>query len=94
MKLTFTGVLTQIYAPTTGQYAKREFVLKVGEPNDQYPNHYKMNVSGKALNYLDNYQVGQSVEVGCYLKGREFNKRDNSGVSHSLELSAVFIKRI
>ena len=94
MKLTFTGVLAQIYAPTTGQYAKREFVLKVETDNPQYPNYYKMQLNRDAVSWLDSYQVGQRVEVGAHFNGRQFNKKDGSGVGYSLELNAVFIKKI
>jgi hypothetical protein len=53
----------------TTTYKKRELVVTT---NEQYPQHILIEFGQDKCNILDNYKVGQEVEVSINLRGREW----------------------
>jgi hypothetical protein len=53
----------------TATYKKRELVVTT---NEQYPQHILIEFGQDKCNILDNYKVGQEVEVSINLRGREW----------------------
>lgn len=53
----------------TSTYKKRELVVTT---NEQYPQHILIEFGQDKCNILDNYKVGQEVEVSINLRGREW----------------------
>ena len=66
------------------KFKKREFILEHA-PNPEYPELLKIEVVQNKCDLLDKYKVGQSVNVDINLKGRKWEKGDNSGYSNSLQ---------
>ena len=50
-----------------------EFILKVGEPEDKYPQEVKFQLVNDNTYLLDFIQVNDVVEVTFELRGREYN---------------------
>jgi len=59
----------------TERFQKREFVLAL-EDNPQYPQYVLFELSGKRLDALDGFAVGDAVEVEFNLRGREWTGRN------------------
>lgn len=62
----------KVISPTqevTATYKKRELVVTTTE---QYPQHILIEFGQDKCNILDNYKVGQEVEVSINLRGREW----------------------
>jgi len=54
-------------------FQKREFVVEVPESNPQYTNLISLEFIKEKCSLLDQYQVGQEVDVGFNLKGRKWD---------------------
>ena len=57
----------------TDSFKKREFVLVT---EDQYPQTYLVEFTQDKVTLIDNYKVGDNVEVSINLRGREYEKGD------------------
>ena len=73
MSYTATG---RIYAvnetqQVSARFQKREFVLELAE-NPRYPQFVQFQLSGERCSALDDFAVGQEVEVEFSLRGREW----------------------
>lgn len=66
-----TGKIKAIFdtKEITPTFKKREFVLTTEE---QYPQHIMLEMIQKNTDKLDGYNVGDSVNVGINIKGREW----------------------
>jgi len=53
----------------SASFKKRELVVTT---NEQYPQHILIEFGQDKCNILDNYKVGQEVEVSINLRGREW----------------------
>jgi hypothetical protein len=51
----------------------QEFILRVGEPNDKYPQEVKFQLVNNNTDLIDFIQVNDVVEVTFDLRGREYN---------------------
>ena len=51
----------------------QEFILKVGETDDKYPQEIKFQLVNDKTDLLDFIQVNEQVEVTFDLRGREYN---------------------
>lgn len=55
------------------KFRVQEFILKVGEPEDKYPQEVKFQLVNDNIDLLDFIQVNDVVEVTFELRGREYN---------------------
>ena len=51
----------------------QEFILRVGQPEDKYPQEVKFQLVNDNIDLLDFIQVNDTVEVTFDLRGREYN---------------------
>ena len=72
------GKLVEIFATqeVSEKFKKREFVVEYAE-NEKYPEYIKLEVVNDKVSILDNYKVGDSVDVAFNLRGRSW--ADKSG---------------
>ena len=54
-------------------FQKREFVVEVPESNPQYTNLISLEFIKEKCSLLDQYQIGQEVDVGFNLNGRKWD---------------------
>lgn len=73
MRLEAHGKLHAIFdtRQVSARFTKREFVLEMAD-NPQYPQYVLFQMTGNRCDDLDNYQVGDEVEVQFNLRGREW----------------------
>lgn len=65
----------------------REFLLKTIE---EFPNHYKAQVTGDKTSLLDNFKPGDIVKMKGELKGRSYeNKEQQLDVFMSLNIWSI-----
>jgi hypothetical protein len=64
-KIKFIGSTQQV----SDKFSKREIVVSTDE---QYPQHISIEFNQDKCAILDKYSVGDDVEVGINLKGREW----------------------
>ena len=55
------------------KFKVQEFILKVGQPEDKYPQEVKFQLVNDNIDLLDFIQVNDVVEVTFDLRGREYN---------------------
>jgi hypothetical protein len=55
------------------KFRVQEFILKVGNPEDKYPQEVKFQLVNDNIDLLDFIQVNEQVEVTFELRGREYN---------------------
>jgi hypothetical protein len=55
------------------KFRVQEFILKVGNPEDKYPQELKFQLVNDNIDLLDFIQVNEQVEVTFELRGREYN---------------------
>ena len=72
---TATGaIITKLPATQVSEkFRIQEFILKVGEPEDKYPQEVKFQLVNDNTYLLDFIQVNDVVEVTFELRGREYN---------------------
>ena len=58
----------------TETFKVREFVIT--DPATQYPQHIAFQVTQDRCSLLDNFQEGDLVKIGFYIKGREWQSRE------------------
>ena len=56
-------------AQTFGTFTKREMVVTT---NDQYPQDLLIEMTQDKCSLLDKYKIGDNIEVGVNLRGREW----------------------
>lgn len=64
-KIKFIGATQQV----SDKFSKREIVVTTDE---QYPQHISIEFNQDKCAILDKYNVGENVEVGINLRGREW----------------------
>jgi len=69
-----TGILKVKYdaMQVSDKFKKREFVLTIGA-TEPYPQHVLMQLTQDKCSLIDNYKVGDSIDVSFNLRGREWN---------------------
>ena len=67
------------------KFRKRDFVLTINEET-QYPQFIPMQFSQDKCDLLNGFNVGDVVNVGINLQGREYNGKN--GIQYFLTLSA------
>jgi hypothetical protein len=55
------------------KFKVQEFILRVGQPEDKYPQEVKFQLVNDNIDLLDFIQVNDTVEVTFDLRGREYN---------------------
>ena len=72
---TATGAIISKLPPkqVSEKFRIQEFILRVGEPNDKYPQEIKFQLVNDKTDLLDFIQVNDVVEVTFDLRGREYN---------------------
>lgn len=55
------------------KFKVQEFIIKVGQPEDKYPQEVKFQLVNDNIDLLDFIQVNDVVEVTFDLRGREYN---------------------
>jgi hypothetical protein len=76
----------------TDKFAKREFVLI--DNNSQYPQHILFQTTQERCALLDNYQTGDEIEVGFYIRGRETNNPQTGELRYFNSLDVFKINKI
>lgn len=71
--MTIEGKLVEKYdtQEVSGSFRKREFVVEYAE-NPQYPEFLKLELIQSNCQQLDDFQVGDQVQVSFNLKGRRW----------------------
>jgi len=96
----FTGKLVAIkeVENITETFSKRCFHLEVVssyEKNGEqqlYSNTYNMELQGKAISYIDNFNIGDTVTVLFNIKGRPWKDTCfNTLVAYSIKSNAVIM---
>ena len=72
---TETGAIISKLPPkqVSEKFKVQEFILKVGQPEDKYPQEVKFQLVNDNIDLLDFIQVNDVVEVTFDLRGREYN---------------------
>lgn len=67
------GKLLEIFdeVQINDRFRKREFVIEYAD-NPQYPEYIKLECIQDKCNILDNFEIGQDVNVSINLKGRKW----------------------
>lgn len=73
-------------------FQKREFVVEVPDSNPQYTDLISLEFIKDKCSILDQYQIGQEVEVGFNLKGRKWD--GPKGTRYFNTLQAWMIKNV
>ena len=55
------------------KFKVQEFILRVGQPEDKYPQEIKFQLVNDNIDLLDFIQVNDVVDVTFDLRGREYN---------------------
>ena len=73
MRLEAHGKLHAIFdtRQVSARFTKREFVVEMSD-NPQYPQYVLFQMTGNRCDDLDNFQVGDEVELQFNLRGREW----------------------
>ena len=71
------------------KFRKRDFVLHVAnEANPQYDDYIQLQMTQDKCAKLDEVQVGYEVNVFVNLRGKEYSKKDGSGMAYFNTLEA------
>lgn len=67
------GKLLEIFdeVQVNDRFKKREFVIEYAD-NPQYPEYIKLECIQDKCNILDNFKIGQDVNISINLKGRKW----------------------
>lgn len=58
----------------TERFQKREFVLEMTD-NPQYPQHVAFELTGDRVGEIEQFRIGDTLEVDFNLRGREWTSR-------------------
>lgn len=86
------GILTDIFPPENfSNFAKRVFWLK--EPDrERFPQHWEVELHNDDMKRLDQFKVGDHLEVEIELRGKKYTKRGTYSESIILSLKAIGIQ--
>ena len=68
------------------KFKVQEFILKVGQPEDKYPQEVKFQLVNDKIDLLDFIQVNDTVELVFELRGRAYNG------THYVTLNVIELK--
>ena len=73
-----SGVIEEIFPEQviSDKFKKREFIL-LHDPNPDYPEHLKIEITNDKCVLLDKYKLGDAVDIGINLKGRKSQSNGN-----------------
>ncbi|MCB1746388.1 MAG: DUF3127 domain-containing protein [Gammaproteobacteria bacterium] len=76
MSMTTSGRLHAVFETKqiTERFQKREFVLEIAE-NPNYPQYVAFELTGDRVGEIEQFRVGDTVEVDFSLRGREWTSR-------------------
>ena len=69
------------------KFRVQEFILKVGEPEDKYPQEVKFQLVNDKIDLLDFIQVNDTVELVFELRGRAY-KENHYNTLNVIELKS------
>jgi hypothetical protein len=72
-------------------FKKREFI--VTDNSSQYPQHIQFQLTQDRCRLLDGINEGDEVKVGFFLRGREWQPKDGSGVKYFNSLDAFKLEK-
>jgi hypothetical protein len=73
----------------SARFTKREFVLELAD-NPRYPQHVQFQLTGARCDAIDDFSIGDRIEVEFSLRGREWTSpRGEVKYFNSLEVSAI-----
>ena len=83
---TLKGTIVEIYDEQIlkNDFKKREFILK-HDPDPKWPEFFKIEVVKDKTILLDKYKVGDEVTVDINLKGKKWQKGNQSGYFNSIQ---------
>lgn len=85
-KIKFIGTTQQV----SDKFSKREIVVTTDE---QFPQHISIEFNQDKCAILDKYSVGDDVEVGINLKGREWTNPNTGEVKYFNSIQGWNIKK-
>jgi len=74
------------------KFKKREFVLT--DNSSQYPQHISLQATQEKCELLNGFNEGDEVEVGFYLRGREWTDKNTGQVKFFNSLDAYKISKV
>lgn len=79
---TIKGQIKQISPAqqVTEKFRKREFVLT--ENSSQYPQHIQFQLTQDKCDLLDSFKVNDEVELGFFLRGREYADKNTGALRY------------
>lgn len=83
MELNGTIVFIGSTQQVSDKFKKRDFAVKTSE---EYPQTILVTASQKKCEILDNFKVGESVNVSFNLRGKEYVKNGETKYFNSIEL--------
>lgn len=84
-----TGIITDIFpAEVYGNFEKRVLWLKQPD-SEKYPEHWQIEFHQGNANQLDNFKVGQSVEITVDIKGRGWEKGGKKSIFVTLKATDI-----
>lgn len=93
MALKVIGTITDIKdaQAITDKFTKRELILEI--PDDKYPQFCSFEFSNRGCEALDQFKIGQEVELTFSLRGREYKgKHYNSLAAYKIEQTGTQVK--
>ncbi len=92
--LSFKGTIKIIYdtQQVTERFKKREFVLV--ETNSPYPQEVIFQLGQEKVDLINDFKIGEEVEVNFNLRGRAWTDPKNGNVKHFVSLDAWKIARV
>lgn len=91
---TIKGQIKQISPAqqVTEKFRKREFVLT--DNSSQYPQHVQFQLTQDKCDLLDSFQVNDEVELGFFLRGREYQDKKTGATRYFNSLDVFKVTAI
>ncbi|MFZ5552316.1 MAG: DUF3127 domain-containing protein [Bacteroidota bacterium] len=74
------------------KFRKREFVLT--DNSSQYPQHISIQATQDKCDLLNAFNEGDEVEVGFYLRGREWQDKNTGQIKYFNSIDAFKISKV
>lgn len=93
MTTKLTGILTDIFpVETFPTFAKRVFWIKQPD-TERYPQHWQMELHQSAVSQIEQYKIGDTLEVEVEIRGKKWEKGGGKqGIVTSLKCVGILLK--
>ena len=88
--MTITGIVKQVGKTQvlSDKFSKRELIVKT-ERESKYPQYLVIQFTQSKVTLLDNFNVGEVVEININLKGREYQSGNEIKYFNTIEGWAI-----